>query len=205
MKAFALVVLATSTVFAASVPTPSPRSALEEGKLAYQRSQFHQVESAIKPLLYPTPTLETPEDILEARRLLALAYFFQRKPVEARQEVLALFVAKPDFKLDPAVDPQVAVNFFETIRKEQVERYEVLVRKAREEAERKQREEAARAQRILVERQIIRRSRFIAMVGVSDLVVVDTDDALLIGHKSEIQRVKNVVEYLRQRNRLELL
>ena len=71
----------------------SPRSALEEGKLAYQRSQFHQVESAIKPLLYPTPTLETPEDILEARRLLALAYFFQRKPVEARQEVLALFVA----------------------------------------------------------------------------------------------------------------
>ena len=48
-------------------------------------------------------------------------------------------------------------------------------------------------------------NRFIALVGVSDLVVVDTDDALLIGHKSEIQRVKHVVEYLRQRNRQELL
>jgi hypothetical protein len=40
-------------------------------------------------------------------------------------------------------------------------------------------------------------NRFMALVGVSDLVVVDTGDALLIGHKSQIQRVKNVVEHLR--------
>jgi len=48
-------------------------------------------------------------------------------------------------------------------------------------------------------------SRFVALVGVSDLVVVDTGDALLIGHKREIQKVKHVVEHLRQLNRAELL
>jgi mannose-1-phosphate guanylyltransferase len=48
-------------------------------------------------------------------------------------------------------------------------------------------------------------SRFMALVGVNDLVVVDTGDALLIGHKSQVQRVKHVVEYLRVRNRAELL
>jgi mannose-1-phosphate guanylyltransferase len=48
-------------------------------------------------------------------------------------------------------------------------------------------------------------SRFMALIGVSDLVVVDTGDALLIGHKSQIQRVKHVVEHLRQGNRKELL
>jgi hypothetical protein len=118
--------------------------------------------------------------------------------VEARQEVLALFVAKPDFKLDPAVDPQVAVNFFETIRKEQVERYEVLVRKAREEAERKQREEAARAQRILVERQIIRRSRFIAMVpfGVGQYQNGDRGKAIAFGVTEGALALLSIASYI---------
>jgi mannose-1-phosphate guanylyltransferase len=48
-------------------------------------------------------------------------------------------------------------------------------------------------------------SRFMALIGVSDLVVVDTGDALLIGHKSQIQQVKHVVEHLRLGNRKELL
>lgn len=48
-------------------------------------------------------------------------------------------------------------------------------------------------------------NRFMALIGVTDLVVVDTGDALLIGHKSQIQRVKNVVEHLRALKRDELL
>jgi len=48
-------------------------------------------------------------------------------------------------------------------------------------------------------------SRFVALIGVSDLVVVDTGDALLIAHKRQIQSVKHVVEHLRQFNRAELL
>ncbi len=38
--------------------------------------------------------------------------------------------------------------------------------------------------------------RLIAVVGMHDIVVVDTDDALLICHRNGTQQVKNVVDYL---------
>ncbi|MBX2999779.1 MAG: mannose-1-phosphate guanylyltransferase [Caldilineaceae bacterium] len=48
-------------------------------------------------------------------------------------------------------------------------------------------------------------NRIIALVGVDNLVVVDTGDALLIGHKEQIQQVKQVVDELQNRDRLDLL
>ncbi len=47
--------------------------------------------------------------------------------------------------------------------------------------------------------------RPIALVGVDDLVVVDTGDALLIGHKKKMQQVKQLVEELQKRQRDDLL
>ncbi len=47
--------------------------------------------------------------------------------------------------------------------------------------------------------------RLIALVGVDDLVVIDTGDALLVGHKDKMQLIKEVVERLRQEERLDLL
>ena len=38
--------------------------------------------------------------------------------------------------------------------------------------------------------------RLIVLVGIHDAVVVDTPDALLVGHRESMQQVKNVVEYL---------
>jgi mannose-1-phosphate guanylyltransferase len=45
----------------------------------------------------------------------------------------------------------------------------------------------------------------VALIGVDDLVVVDTGDTLLIGHKQQMQKVKDVVERLRAQGRSELL
>lgn len=39
--------------------------------------------------------------------------------------------------------------------------------------------------------------RLVVTIGIKDLVIVDTDDALLICHKDHTQQVKDVVEYLR--------
>jgi len=39
--------------------------------------------------------------------------------------------------------------------------------------------------------------RLIAVVGIHDAVIVDTDDALLICHRNSTQQVKNIVDYLR--------
>jgi mannose-1-phosphate guanylyltransferase/mannose-6-phosphate isomerase len=46
-------------------------------------------------------------------------------------------------------------------------------------------------------------SRIVAMVGVRDLVVVETRDAVLVAHKSQVQRVKQVVDHLKAKERTE--
>ena len=47
--------------------------------------------------------------------------------------------------------------------------------------------------------------RFIAAVGLEDLIVVDTDDALLICHKDSSQDIKKMLERLKATGRAELL
>ncbi|PWF40444.1 mannose-1-phosphate guanylyltransferase/mannose-6-phosphate isomerase [Massilia glaciei] len=46
-------------------------------------------------------------------------------------------------------------------------------------------------------------SRIVAMVGVRDLVVVETRDAVLVAHKSQVQRVKQIVDHLKAKERTE--
>jgi mannose-1-phosphate guanylyltransferase len=41
--------------------------------------------------------------------------------------------------------------------------------------------------------------KLVAVIGLDDLIVVDTDDALLVCHKSRAQDVKKVVEHLREK------
>ena len=48
-------------------------------------------------------------------------------------------------------------------------------------------------------------SRIVALVGVRDLVVVETADAVLVAHKDQVQRVKQVVEHLKTKERTEHL
>ncbi|TFW21161.1 mannose-1-phosphate guanylyltransferase/mannose-6-phosphate isomerase [Massilia arenosa] len=46
-------------------------------------------------------------------------------------------------------------------------------------------------------------SRIVAVVGVEDLVVVETNDAVLVAHKDQVQRVKQVVDHLKSQDRTE--
>lgn len=46
-------------------------------------------------------------------------------------------------------------------------------------------------------------SRMVAVIGLSDLVVVETDDAVLVAHKDQVQRVKQIVDYLKKNKRSE--
>ncbi len=45
----------------------------------------------------------------------------------------------------------------------------------------------------------------VALIGLEDIVIVETADALLIGHKAKMQKVKDVVEQLRADGRTDLL
>jgi mannose-1-phosphate guanylyltransferase len=46
--------------------------------------------------------------------------------------------------------------------------------------------------------------RLVALVGVRDLVVVDTPDALLVCHKSQAQRIKEIIARLEEKGRTDL-
>lgn len=48
-------------------------------------------------------------------------------------------------------------------------------------------------------------SRIVAVVGVEDIVVVETQDAVLVAHKNQVQRVKQVVDHLKSKERTEHL
>ncbi len=48
-------------------------------------------------------------------------------------------------------------------------------------------------------------SRFVAVIGLDNVVVVETRDAVLIVSKDQVQRVKNVVDFLKQKKRCEHL
>ena len=48
-------------------------------------------------------------------------------------------------------------------------------------------------------------NRLVSVIGLSDLVVIDTQDALLISHKKNIQNIKHIVERLNNDNRSETI
>jgi mannose-1-phosphate guanylyltransferase / mannose-6-phosphate isomerase len=48
-------------------------------------------------------------------------------------------------------------------------------------------------------------SRLVATIGVDDLIIVETADAVLVAHKDRAQEVKNTVEFLKQAERTEHL
>jgi mannose-1-phosphate guanylyltransferase/mannose-6-phosphate isomerase len=48
-------------------------------------------------------------------------------------------------------------------------------------------------------------SRMVALIGVDNLVVVETDDAVLVASKDQVQQVKQVVEHLKKNKRSEYL
>ncbi len=48
-------------------------------------------------------------------------------------------------------------------------------------------------------------SRIVAVVGVHDLIVVETPDAVLVAHKDQVQRVKQIVDHLKLKERTEHL
>ena len=47
--------------------------------------------------------------------------------------------------------------------------------------------------------------KFVALLGVKDLVLIDTEDAILLASKEEAENVKQIVEFLKSRGREDLL
>ena len=85
--------------------------------------------------------LDSEGEVVQARRMLGVAYLFENKPDEARREFRKLLELRPDYRFDPLLDPQRVVDFFNGVLKEE----ETTI--AEMEARRHEREKAIAAQR----------------------------------------------------------
>lgn len=122
----------------------APEARLARGYQAYLRNDFAATVALVRGLLYPDIELRSYDDVQTAHRLLALAYLFLRDDQAAEHEFTALLQLKPDFALDPIVDPPQAIAFLEKLRARERQRLEALEQRRRAEDERRRQQDEAR-------------------------------------------------------------
>ncbi|HEX8950700.1 MAG TPA: hypothetical protein VF945_02590, partial [Polyangia bacterium] len=144
MRLATLLVVTLAAAPALAAPSQNAKDALDQGRTAYDRGDYGRAIDTINPLLYPSIELGTEDEVVAAHKLLALSYFFVNKQKDAENEVTSLLALRPNYQLDPIVDPPVAVRFFEDVRRRQSERINALKKREFEEHERLQREEERR-------------------------------------------------------------
>ncbi len=141
---------------------------------------------------------QTCPDVLQAAQACHAQAINHESPVEFARDA---FLAQPDISIDYAImerAPKVAV-VPATFDWSDIGSWKAM--SDLDEADRDG--NRVRGQAILVESAncyIQSDTRMVAAVGVNDLVIVDTDDAVLVSHRERAQQVKLVVERLRATN-----
>lgn len=204
MRLAALVVVALVASPALAHPSQNPKDALDQGRTAYDRGDYGRAIDTINPLLYPSIELGTEDEVVSAHKLLALSYFFVNKTKDAENEVTSLLALRPNYQLDPIVDPPVAVRFFEDVRRRQSERINALKKRELEENERAHKEEErrlaearAKAERIYVDRVVEKHSRIIALLpfGGGQAQNGQTGKAIAFGVSEGVLAITSVAAY----------
>lgn len=152
-----------------------PEQKLARAKLAYLRGDYGATVGLLRPLLYPETLLAVEDQVILAHKLLAISAFFEHDEAAAEQEFNLLLSLRPDFALDPVVDPLQVVAFLDDIRRRNTERLQEIRRRQAEEEQRKRTEAEAlqkqaeilaaqRARRVYIERVVHRRFSVLDLV-----------------------------------------
>jgi len=109
----------------------------DRGRAEFEHKNFGNAIGILKELLYPAVLLTSEDDIVTAREMLGLSYFYVGEKDKAREEFTLLLYLRPRHRLDPFLVPPPAVAFFDRIwndpaMKEKLEKIE----KERKEKER---------------------------------------------------------------------
>jgi hypothetical protein len=148
---FGLLAALAGALVAATPPRTSashatPREAFDRGRTAFGRAEYRRAIEILHPLLYPEVLLDSEGEVVQAHRMLGVAYLFQNLPDEARREFHKLLELRPDYRFDPLLDPQQVVDAFNAVVKE--EETEI----ASFETRRRQRDQELAARRLREER-----------------------------------------------------
>lgn len=98
---------------------------LRRAKNEYAYGHYVRATRVLKGLLYPM-RLQTDEQVLEARKYLALCYFLQDKQSDAEEEFTKLLYLEPDYELDPFTVAPPIIDLLEKVRKVHVAQLDVI-------------------------------------------------------------------------------
>lgn len=144
----------------------NPESDLAEAKLQFEYKNFSQAKQLLLNLLYPNLRLKNKKQIVRAREMLGLCFFYLGDREKAHKEFSELLYIEPNHRLDPFLVPPPAVSFYDAIWKDanmrrrlrQIEKE----RQAQEEAKRKRRQSVVK--RVYLERTQTESYRLIAFM-----------------------------------------
>src|SRR3954463_1034473 len=112
---FATLAVLAGALFAAGPTGPgsatTAREVFDRGRTAFGRAEYQRAIEILHPLLYPEVLLDSEGEVVQARRMLGVAYLFENKPDDARREFHKLLALRPDYRFDPLLDPQRVVDF----------------------------------------------------------------------------------------------
>src|SRR4051812_152214 len=123
--------------------TPAARDSFDRGRTAFGRAEYARAIEILHPLLYPDVLLDSEGEVVQAHRMLGVAYLFENRPDEARREFKKLLELRPDYRFDPLLDPQRVVDFFNGVLKEE----QAVIAKMTERRLQREREQAERRER----------------------------------------------------------
>ena len=115
----AIVLAISPTLRAAPAGQPTPREAFERGRTAFGRAEYRRAIEILNPLLYPEVVLDSEGEVVQAHRMLGVAYLYANRATDARREFHKLLELRPDYRFDPLLDPQPVVDAFNAVVKEE--------------------------------------------------------------------------------------
>ena len=181
----------------------SPAEQLTQGSLEFEHKNFGNAVSLLEPLLSPAILLSREEDIVKARELLGLSFFYNGEEAKAREQFVQLLYLRPRHRLDPFLIPPAAVHFFDQIwaepsMKEKIEKIErERLEWQRQEAEKKAKPPRPATQKIYYERSEIHRSRLLAFLplGVGQFHNDQNTKGALLATAGGLSLLSNIVCY----------
>ncbi len=99
----------------AAPPSVDVEAELRRAKNEYAYGNYTTAVGGLTGLLYPM-RLTTDEQVIEARKVLALSYYLLGKLEPAREEFKKLLFLSPDYELDPYTIAPPIIDVFETVR-----------------------------------------------------------------------------------------
>jgi hypothetical protein len=114
-----IVVSISATLRAAPAAPSTPREAFERGRTAFGRAEYRRAIEILNPLVYPEVVLDSEGEVVQAHRMLGVAYLYANRAADARREFHKLLELRPDYRFDPLLDPQPVVDAFNAVVKEE--------------------------------------------------------------------------------------